>query len=178
MSLTVASIAASASTPAIGCTRSRAPRGLLRFEFGQRAAAATRNAQKRNNETSLLGRARWALPFSFLGMGMFAWGIWSYEPYHLSVDHGSAGPGQTVTDYQIAIANKRYHDGKVQVRVSGIDPQNIHLSAEALTLGKVEHKSLTLSISPQVPRGLYRVQIEVRSSDGWVGRTSIQHLAG
>jgi polyferredoxin len=152
--------------------------GLLRFEFGERSAAASKNADKRNNEYSLLGRARWALPFSALGLAMFAWGIWSYEPYHLSVDHGTAGPGQNVTDYQIAVANKRYHDGAVQIRVSGIDPQDVHLSAEALTLGKVEHKSATLSISPQLAHGLYRVQIEVRSRDGWIGRTSIQHLAG
>jgi methionine-rich copper-binding protein CopC len=96
----------------------------------------------------------------------------------LSVDHAAGGLGRNVTDYQIAVANKQYHEGAVQIRVSGIDPQDIHLSADALTLGKVEHKSLTLSISPHLAHGLYRVQIEVRSRDGWVGRTSIQHLAG
>jgi polyferredoxin len=152
--------------------------GLLRFEFGERNADARRTADKRNNEYSLLGRARWALPFSALGLAMFAWGIWSYEPYHLSVDHKAGAPGQNVTDYQIAVANKQYRDAALQIRVSGIDPQSFHLSTEALTLGKVEHQSLTLSISPQLPRGLYRVQIEVRSADGWVGRTAIQHLAG
>jgi polyferredoxin len=153
--------------------------GLLRFEFGERASAAASRAVKRNNETSLLGRTRWALPFSALGLAMFAWGVWTYEPYHLSVDHAAAPAfGQNVTDYQIAVANKQYREGALHVRVTGIAPQDMHLSTSALTLGKVEHKSLTLSISPRLPPGLYRVQIEVRSDDGWVGRTSIQHLAG
>jgi polyferredoxin len=151
--------------------------GLLRFEFGARGARAGSGPRPRNNEYSLLGRARWALPFSALGLGMFAWGIWSYEPCHLSVDHAAAGPGGTITDYQIAVANKRYRPAELQVQVSGIDPRALHLSADALTLDPVQHKTLTLSISPQLPHGLYRVQIEVRANDGWVGHASIQHLA-
>lgn len=152
--------------------------GLLRFELGERGAAAARRALKRDDSTSLVGRMRWTLPFSALGLAMFAWGLWSYEPYHLSVDHGAAAPGHAVTDYQIAVANKQYRDGAVHIKVSGIAPQDVRLSASSLALGKVEHKTLTLSISPQVPHGLYRVSIEVQSDDGWVGRASFQHLAG
>jgi len=152
--------------------------GLLRFEFGERADHAQAIASKRNNEYSLLGRSRWALPFSVLGLAMFVWGIWSYEPYHLSVDHGTGAAGQAITDYQIAIANKQYREGNVRVLVTGIDPQNYRLSADALTLGQVQHQSLTLSISPQLKHGLYPVQIEVRAQDGWVGRFQFQHFAG
>jgi len=152
--------------------------GLLRFAFGERAASAARHADRRNNEYSLFGRARWALPFTVLGLVMFGWGLWTYEPYHVSVDHGSASAGRNVTDYQIAVANKRYVDGKVQLRVTGIDADKVHLSTQDLALGKVEHRTLTLSISPELPHGLYRVQVEVRSADGWVGHASFQHLAG
>jgi polyferredoxin len=154
--------------------------GLLRFEFGARqpGAGAPAPRPRRNNEYSLFGRARWALPFSFLGLTMFAWGIWTYEPYHLSVDHGTAAGGQAVSEYQIAIANKKYRPENVHITVNGIDPAKVHLSADALTLGKVQHQSLTLSISRQIPRGLYPMQIEVRSDDGWVGRFSFQHYAG
>ncbi|HYA59906.1 MAG TPA: 4Fe-4S dicluster domain-containing protein [Burkholderiaceae bacterium] len=153
-------------------------RGLLRFEFGERAGRAEAFARKRNNEYSMLGRSRWALPFSFLGLGMFAWGLWSYEPYHLSVDHRAALAGQVITDYQIAIANKRYREADLRVHVSGIDPRDYRLSAQALKLGQVQHQSLTLSISPQLKHGLYPVQIDVQAQDGWVGHFQFQHFAG
>jgi len=152
--------------------------GLLRFEFGERSQGARVTARKRNNEYSLLGRSRWALPFSLLGLAMFVWGLWSYEPYHLSVDHGAAAAGQAVTDYQIAIANKRYREADLRVRVSGIDPGEYRLSAQTLKLGQAQHQSLTLSISPQLKHGLYPVQIEVQAQDGWVGHFRFQHFAG
>jgi len=150
--------------------------GLLRFEFGARTPVAPRRA--RNNEYSLLGRSRWALPFTALGLLMFCWGLWSYEPYHLSVDHGAGGSGQAVTDYQISVANKRYREAQLQVRVSGLDPADYHLSTPSLTLGKVQRQSLVLSISPRLPHGLYPVRVEVRSQDGWTGRFAFQHFAG
>ena len=151
--------------------------GLLRFEFGARTSAKA-TTRKRNNEYSLLGRSRWALPFSFLGLAMFAWGVWTYEPYHLSVDHGTGAAGQAITDYQIAIANKQYREEKVRILIKGIDAQNYHLSADALTLGKIQRQSLTLSISPLIKHGLYPVQVEVQAQDGWVGHFEFQHFAG
>lgn len=151
--------------------------GLLRFEFGQPTGAA-RERERLSAQSSLLGRVRWVLPFSILGLAMFVWGVWSYEPYHLAIDHEPARAGGLVSDYRIAVANKQYRDASLQVSVSGVDPRDVHLSESALTLGKVEHKSLLLSISPQLPHGLYQLHIEVRSSDGWVGHAAIQHLAG
>lgn len=151
--------------------------GLLRFEFGRRTAPAAA-PRRRTSEASLLGRSRWALPFSALGLAMFAWGVWSYEPYHLSVDHRPETAGQSVTDYQIAIANKRYRDESVHVRVTGLAPGDYHLSANSIDLGKVEHRSLTLSISPRIAHGLHPVGIEVRSQDGWIGRFQFLHFAG
>ena len=91
--------------------------GLLRFEFGERATATP--TRGRNNEYSLLGRSRWALPFTVLGLLMFGWGLWSYEPYHLSVDHGAGAPRagnhavpdfggqQAVSDRPVAGARQR-----------------------------------------------------------------------
>jgi len=69
-------------------------RGLLRFEFGERSTGQTA-ARRRNNEYSLLGRSRWALPFTFLGLAMFVWGIWTYEPLPPGgrPRHGGSRPG-------------------------------------------------------------------------------------
>jgi len=152
--------------------------GLLRFEFGERAAPASGSTRGRNNEYSLWARSRWALPFTVLGLAMFCWGLWSYEPYHLSVDHGSAAAGQAVTRYQISVANKRYRDENLQVSVTGLAPQNYHLSTDTLSLGSIQRQSLDLDISAQLPHGLYPVQVEVRSQDGWIGHFAFQHFAG
>jgi len=151
--------------------------GLLRFEFGERKSRVA-TPGPRNNEYSLLGRARWALPFTALGLGMFLWGLWTYEPLHLSVDHRAGGSGMAVTDYQIAVANKLYRNTDVHIRVLGLDPHDYQLSADTLALGKAEHKSLTLSISPTLKHGLYPVRIEVQSRDGWTGNFAIAHFAG
>jgi polyferredoxin len=151
--------------------------GLLRFEFGQRSAHAQTGPARRNNESSLLGRARWALPFTALGLAMFCWGLWSYEPYHLSVDHGAGAPGQAVTQYDIAIANKRYRQENLQVSVQGLEPRFYRLSSDSLALGPAQRQSLQLWLSPQIPHGLSRLVVEVRSQDGWVGRFPFQHFA-
>ena len=150
--------------------------GLLRFEFGARTPAANAPRQ-RNNEYSLLGRSRWALPFTVLGLAMFCWGLWSYEPYHLSVDHGRGAQGQAVTDYQISIANKQYHPGNLRVEVSGLDPAEYHLSTDTVALGAVQRQSLTLSISPRIRHGIHPVQVDVLAQDGWVGHFQFQHFA-
>jgi len=150
--------------------------GLLRFEFGARTPA-TNGPRPRNNEYSLLGRSRWALPFTMLGLAMFCWGLWSYEPYHLSIDHGRGAQGQAVTDYQISIANKQYHAGNLRVQVSGLDPAEYHLSTDTVALGAVQRQSLTLSISPRIGHGIHPVQVDVLAQDGWVGHFQFQHFA-
>ena len=147
--------------------------GLLRFEFGQRALA--NRSVARNNETALRSRAGWALPFGLAGLAMLAWGFWSYEPYHLSVDHlESAG---RYGDYQISIANKRYRPEAVQVRVTGLPANTYQLSAARADLARAGRATLLLSVSPSLPHGLYPIQVEVQAGDGWVGRFRIQHLS-
>ncbi len=154
--------------------------GLLRFAFRERAPASGAAKRKlRNNEYTLLGRARWALPFGALGLAMFSWGLWSYQPYHLSVDHGAAAvSGKSPTHYQIAIANKQYHPATVRIHVDGLDPSDYSLSADTVTLGRIEHRTLNLSLSPALSHGLHSVSIEVRAQDGWTGHFEFQHFAG
>jgi polyferredoxin len=149
--------------------------GLLRFEFGQRAAARLRTF--RNNETSLLSRSGWAIPFGVLGAAMLGWGFWSYEPYHLSVDHLQAPTGQEVVDYQISIANKRYRPEAVSVRINGLPDDAYRLSSRRADLARAGRATVILSVAPTLKKGLYPVQIEVHADDGWVGRFSIQHLS-
>ncbi len=151
--------------------------GLLRFAFGARPAAAGAPTPARNNETSLLGRTRWAIPFAVLGLAMFGWGLASYDPYHIAVDHLDAPGGQAVHDYRLQVSNKRYQDEQLQVSVSGVPAGSYTLSTSTVDIGPAQRASVVLSISPALARGLYAVRIEVRARDGWVGSFRIQHLA-
>lgn len=149
--------------------------GLLRFEFGQRAAS--RAAVFRNNETSLLSRARWAIPFGVLGLAMLGWGFWSYEPYHLSVDHLAAPNGRPIDRYEISIANKRYRSEAVSVKVRGLPQGSFELSTDRADLARAGRTTLILTVSSGLKHGLYPVLVEVHAADGWVGQFRMQHLA-
>jgi len=153
----------------------RGETGLLRFEFGERAGRA---AAPRNNETSLLGRSRWALPFAALGTALFAWGAWTYEPLHLSVDHGVGAQGAAVLEYRVAVANKMYRGEHVHIEVRGLEASQYRLSRDELRLGPVEHGEVALEISPDLARGLHPFTIQVRSDDGWSSSFALQHFAG
>ena len=149
--------------------------GLLRFELGVRKKPKMR--QFRDNTMSLLSRFGWTTPFAILGTLMFAWGIWTYAPYHVSV--GRIESLQTAGDYRIAISNKRYRPAELSIRIEGLPSTAFHLSAQDIKLAPVERTSVMLSITPDLEHGrLYPVIVEVRARDGWVERSSIQHFAG
>jgi polyferredoxin len=149
--------------------------GLLRFEFGQRTQSKVR--EFRDNTMSLLSRFGWTAPFALLGATMFAWGVANYVPYHLSVGRMESPLTQSFGDYRIAIASKRYRPTELSVHVEGLPASAYRLSAEQVALDSVGHTQITLSISPELPRGIYPVVVEVRARDGWVGHFKIQHLA-
>jgi hypothetical protein len=134
-------------------------------------------SQRRNNEYSMMGRVGWTLPFSLASLMMFAWGLWSYHPYHLSLDHGTAQAGKAIQQYDIAVVNKRYEPGAVHLEVLGLQPGDFSLDATELALGAVEHRRVSLHISEGLPRGLYRVILRARSQDGWQEDIPFQHLA-
>jgi polyferredoxin len=150
--------------------------GLLRFEVGERAEKQP--SQFRTAAVSLLARAKWATLFTALGASMFAWGLWSYEPYHVTVDHAEArARGQTVRDYRIAVANKLYRDAEFGLQVQGLPAGSYRLSSEKVRLAAAGRGTLTLSIAPDLPRGLYGIVVTVSATNGWVGRFNIQHFS-
>ena len=162
--------------------RKRETPGLLSFEFGSRrgislVSSQANTSQRHNNEYSLLGRLRWTIPFSVASLAMFAWGLFSYQPYHLSLDHGSAAAGQPIRQYLIEVASKHYHDGTVHLEVLGLDPGDYVLDQTSLKLTATEHRRVRLDIPGQLRHGLYRVVLRARSDDGWEESLSFQHLA-
>jgi polyferredoxin len=148
--------------------------GLLSFEFGQRIQGKTRKL--RDNTMSLLSRFHWTAPFAALGIAMFAWGIWSYQPYHLSVGYLQAAQSQSARDYRIEISSKRYRATELGVTIEGLQQDDFTLSTKKINLQSVGRTSVFFSMSQKLQRGLHPFVVVVHSNDGWVGRFNVQHF--
>jgi len=148
--------------------------GLLRFELGQRASGKIRNF--RDNSISLLSRFRWTIPFAALGLIMFAWGIWSYQPYHLSVGYLATNHNQSASEYRIEISSKRYRPTELHLSVEGLPQDDFSLSSNKVDMESVGRVSVHLSVSPKLQRGLYPFAVVAHSNDGWTGRFNLQHF--
>ncbi len=149
-------------------------KGLLRFEFGQRKLTKVRKF--RDNSMALLSRMRWTTPFALLGITMFAWGVWSYQPYHISADYLQTGHNQSAREYRIEIANKRYRPAELDVAIEGLPKSSYTLDRSKVDLPTVGRKSVFLSMSPTLAHGLHPLTVVVHSRDGWVGRFALQHF--
>jgi polyferredoxin len=148
--------------------------GLLRFELGQRKAGKMRNF--RDNSMSLLSRFHWTTPFAILGAAMFAWGIWSYQPYHIAVGYLATAHNQSARDYRIEVSSKRYRPTELTMSVEGLPQDDFTLSSPKVDLASVGRTSVFLSVSPKLRHGLYPFVVVVHSNDGWVGSFNVQHF--
>jgi polyferredoxin len=148
--------------------------GLLRFELGQRESGKIRKF--RDNSMSLLSRFRWTIPFAALGVIMFAWGVWSYQPYHIAVGYLETAHNGMAHDYRIEVSSKRYRPTELSVTVEGLPQNDFTLSKLKVKLASVGRTSIILSVSSKLQRGLYPFVVVVRSNDGWTGRFGLRHF--
>ena len=148
--------------------------GLLRFEFGQRKTGRAR--EFRDNSILLLSRFRWTTPFAVMGAVMFAWGVWSYQPYHVAVGYQQMAHNHSGSDYQIEVSSKRYRPTELTMSVEGLPQNDFTLSNFRVSLKSVGRTSVFLSVSPKLKRGLYPFVVVVHSKDGWIGRFNVQHF--
>ncbi len=148
--------------------------GLLRFEIGRRSNGKIRKL--RDNSISLLARFGWTAPLGVLGIAMFAWGAWSYEPYHMSVGYLATQHNQTAREYRIEVANKRYRPGSLSVAVEGLPADGFTLSQSRVNLPTVGRSSVFLSVSPNLQHGIHPFVVVVHADDGWTGRFNLQHF--
>ncbi|HEY5993262.1 MAG TPA: 4Fe-4S dicluster domain-containing protein [Gallionellaceae bacterium] len=149
--------------------------GLLRFEMGERTGRGAGGL--RNATVSLLARAKWATAFTAFGLALFAWGLWSYDPYHIAVDHADVQQSGIIQDYRIAVTSKLYRPSELNVQVQGLPAGSYRLSAENIKLGSAGRGSITLAVDKKLKRGVYGVVITVSALDGWTGRFRIQHFS-
>jgi polyferredoxin len=148
--------------------------GLLRFEFGRRESGKIRKF--RDNSMSLLSRFHWTAPFAVLGVIMFVWGIWSYQPYHLAVGYLRTAQNQSARDYRIEISSKRYRPSELTMSVEGLPQGDYTLSNKKVDMASVGRASVFLSVSKKLQSGLHPFVVVVHSSDGWTGRFDVQHF--
>ena len=148
--------------------------GLLQFEFGQRKTGKVR--EFRDNSILLLSRFRWTVPFAVMGAVMFAWGVWSYQPYHIAVGTQQMAHNRTGGDYLIEVSSKRYRPTELTMSVEGLPPNDFTLSNHDVSLKSVGRTSVFLTVSPALKRGLYPFVVVVHSKDGWIGRFNVQHF--
>lgn len=155
--------------------------GLLSFEFGERKVsklvglAIQQGSNLKSNLGTLLGRFSWSLPLTVLGAAMFAWGLLSYQPYHLSVYRADTNQG-TIQDYRIGLANKLYKEALLKVRVEGLPAASYQLSANEMAFTTVGRKDLNVHIAPVLAKGLHPFIVHVEAQDGWRASYRVQHF--
>lgn len=156
------------------CNRLQAKKGaagLLSFTKG-----APGKMSRLRNLASMSLRMRWTVPFSLLGLGMFVWGLVSYEPYHLAVYRADQQYGSVIRDYRVAVSHKLYRDAELTVQVEGLPENSYSLSQKTVHFEGAGRIDLNLHIDSNVPSGLHTFLVRVNSADGWRDVYRVQHF--
>ena len=144
--------------------------GLLSFSFGTNEAG-------KNGLTSLLSRTRAAMVGAVLGITLFTVGLMGYQPYVLIVDRAELMQGKTAYDYRIHVAHKRYHPAEMKLRVDGIPSSLYTLEKTDVKWDGVGRQDIMLHFSPNIEKGLHRVNIHAESNDGWKDTFTVYYFA-
>ncbi|MDE1981210.1 MAG: 4Fe-4S binding protein [Betaproteobacteria bacterium] len=151
--------------------------GLLRFEFGERKEKREARINFRNNAISLTSRSSWMAVIAALGLSLFAWGLWSWEPLHMSAYRAENQASRANLDYRIELVNKRYHPDSVVLSIRGLTDADYKLSETRVELPPAGRVSVILALSDQLPHGLHAFSVEASSPDGWHSHFPIQHFS-
>lgn len=148
--------------------------GLLRFEMNERKLKA--ESKFRSAAISLFARIGWMAPIAASGAAMLAWGLWSYEPYHITVGRVSGAYSSTAQEYQIMVSNKLYRAAVFKVGVRGLAQDGYKLGTHDIRLPSVGRESVKLLVTHELAPGLYPLVVEIQAEDGWKGQFRIQHF--
>jgi polyferredoxin len=161
------------------CSRLQAKKqqpGLLSFAVGERETRREARIQFRNAGISLGGRSRWMLVILLMGLSMFLWGLWTWEPAHLAVYQAEVQQSsQQVLDYRISVANKSYHPLPAKLAVEGLNSEDYQLEAVQTTIEGAQRWDVILHLSPKRAPGLhpFRVRLEV---PGYSSQFPLRHF--
>lgn len=148
---------------------------LLRFAIGEAGSSSVVDF-KHTNVGSIMLRAPWSILLTLLGLSLFAWGIWSYQPYHFSVYRAETLQGAQISDYRISLANKLYRPVLLTIKVEGL-PQDVYTLSDAqVSFVSAGRQDVNLHINRDLSPGLYPVLVHVDSADGQRESFRVQHF--
>ncbi len=147
--------------------------GLLRFDLGEHK---TRKGWLLGRIGSLSTRIAWTLPFALLGLGMFVWGLVSFDHYHLAVYRADTLHGASINDYRIRVSNKLYAPAELHLRVEGLPAGSYRLQTDSVHFDTAGKADLNLHVDEGMPAGLHSFLVHVQAEDGWADSYRIQHF--
>jgi polyferredoxin len=148
---------------------------LLRFAIGEAGSASAKDFRY-TNVGSILVRVPWSMLLTVFGLSLFAWGLWSYQPYHFSVYRAETLQGEQISDYRISLANKLYRPVLLTVDVEGLAPGDYTLSDAQASFVTAGRQDINLHINDDLPPGLHPVLIHVDGADGRRETFRVQHF--
>ena len=148
--------------------------GLLSFRFGERRNKYHSNAMHRLAHFKV--RAMWVMPVWFLGASLFAWGLWSYNPFHLAMYKSDIHQGDQVTEYRINIASKLFVGGAVEVEVEGLEPNQYTISSNRIDFETVGRQDIFLRLDEGLAPGAYNFIVRAKSKTGWETFSRMNHF--
>lgn len=148
---------------------------LLHFEVG--AEHRDQRIRGGKNVGSILNRAPWALLLAGFGLAMFAWGIYHYQPHHMSVYRAETLQGDTLVDYRINIANKLYRPARFTIQVEGLPAGSYQLAHDEVVFTSTGRQNVALRLSEELTHGLHPFIVRLTADDGWQSYFRVQHFA-
>jgi len=147
---------------------------LLGFEIGQPLAE---QEQPRNAMIALRSRLFWIVPLVLLGMGMFTWGMISYEPYAFSVYRSDTAQGRQISEYRISMSRKLYEPGEVSFVIDGLPADSYQLESDVARFSTAQRQDIKFHIKDNLKPGLYPFLVRAKSDDGWQSTFRVHHVA-
>jgi hypothetical protein len=119
----------------------------------------------------------WVALVLLIGCGLLGWGVYDYAPYNIVAYRSEKSAGLSVSEYKIQISNKVYAPTQLALSVKGLPAGSYKLEPENIELAPASRKDVSLHITSELPKGLHRIVIEARATDGWVGRFGVEHFS-
>ncbi len=150
-------------------------KGLLSFKMGDRETLSESHRQMRPLP-SAKQRLMWVLPVWFIGMGIFVYGLFTYDAHNLAVYQSEVHQGKQITEYRINIANKLFEPSTVTLTIEGLREGDYTLSEQSMNFDTVGRKDLFLHLSAGLAPGVYSFIVRAESDDGWKNFVRLNHV--
>lgn len=162
----------------VACNQVRSARSggasLLRFELGEREG---KTVSRLSSLGSLMGRFKAAIPLALLGLGMFVWGIWNYQPYQFTAYKAETQKNKQILEYRVVVSNKRYQSAHLTVSIDGMPANSYRLENASLYFTTAGKKEAQITFNA-MPKGLYSFRVKVVADDGWHDTFLVRHFVG